>query len=165
MTPSFGFPKTAGSISVGGQATGKWQHGAEQTGFGLDLTRRAPIRGTNLRATRIPLKVNALLSIEAAFRNRRPLVGKASGTQMVLAYRYYPRDEFYLIGLMPLMVRPERFELPAPCFVGQVSWGISLILQHGWQPKMTFRHPQNGQVVPKWYSHPDHLRKVLIRHA
>jgi hypothetical protein len=36
-----------------------------------------------------------------------------------------------------------------------------LILQHGWQPKRTFRHAQNGQVVPKWYSRCDHLREVL----
>lgn len=36
-----------------------------------------------------------------------------------------------------------------------------MILQHGWQPKRTFRHAGNAQVVPKWYSLSDHLRKVL----
>ena len=58
------------------------------------------------------------------------------------------------------MVRPERFELPAPCFVGQLGWANSVILQHGWQQKSTFRHPADIEVVPNWYSLFDHLRKV-----
>ena len=59
------------------------------------------------------------------------------------------------------MVRPERFELPTPCFVGQVSWANSMILQHGWHRKGTFRHPRDTEVVPNWYSLFDHLRKPL----
>jgi hypothetical protein len=59
------------------------------------------------------------------------------------------------------VVRPERFELPTPCFVGNVSRANSLILQHGWQPTGTFRHAGNIEVVPNWYSIFDHLLKVL----
>ena len=55
------------------------------------------------------------------------------------------------------LVRPERFELPTSCFVGQASWANSMILQHGWQPKSPLRHALDTQVVPKWYSPPDHL--------
>jgi hypothetical protein len=35
---------------------------------------------------------------------------------------------FILKGL----VRPERFELPTPCFVGKQNWSNSVILRHGW---------------------------------
>jgi hypothetical protein len=41
-----------------------------------------------------------------------------------------------------------------------MGWANSVILQHGWQPKSTFRHPADIEVVPNWYSFFDHLRKV-----
>jgi hypothetical protein len=50
------------------------------------------------------------------------------------------------------MVRPERFELPTPCFVGKTRSANSLNMRHGWQRKSTLRHAQDIQVVLKWYA-------------
>jgi len=59
------------------------------------------------------------------------------------------------------LVGAPGFKPATSCARGKASWANSLILRHGWQPKRTFRHAWNAQVVPKWYSNLDHLRNVL----
>lgn len=88
--------------------------------------------------------------------NPRRSTGRALD-DLQIAHRFWTQNEFCKLLKSWRLVRPGVTQTASPCVAGRVGWAKPVILQHGLQPKGTFRPPIETEVLPKSYSFFDHF--------